>query len=60
MFNIVGFGSSYLRLFKTPIGQLYNQESLEQATQYVSTMRADMGGTELLSPLNDILGRKEW
>lgn len=48
-FNVVGFGSRYSTLFKN--SQLYNDKNLEEATQLAETMKADLGGTEILAPL---------
>ncbi|XP_078351020.1 von Willebrand factor A domain-containing protein 5A-like isoform X2 [Oculina patagonica] len=48
-FNVVGFGSSYTTLFKK--SQLYNDENLKEATKLAETMQADLGGTEILRPL---------
>lgn len=48
-FNVVGFGSSYRTLFKK--SKLYNDENLKEATQLAETMQADLGGTEILAPL---------
>lgn len=45
--NIVGFGSSYAALFPSP--QPYNDETLELATAYATDLRANMGGTNILS-----------
>lgn len=54
-FNIVGFGSTYQTLFET--SEPYNDETLETASQYVSSMQADLGGTELLLPLQWIFSQ---
>ena len=51
-FNIVGFGSTYRSLFAAP--QPYNDKTLQIASGYVSSMEADLGGTEIVSPLNSI------
>lgn len=48
-FNVVGFGSRYTTLFKK--SQLYNDENLKEATKLAETMQADLGGTEILAPL---------
>ncbi|KAM9296999.1 von Willebrand factor A domain-containing protein 5B1, partial [Gastrophryne carolinensis] len=53
LFNIIGFGSSFKSLF--PCSQTYNEESLAVACDSVRRLRADMGGTNILSPLNWIL-----
>ena len=54
LFNIVGFGSTYKKLFDE--SRLYDESSVAAATQYVSKMDSDMGGTEILKPLKAILG----
>ncbi len=46
-FNIVGFGSSFEMLF--PESRPYDDESLTEASHHVKQLRADLGGTELLS-----------
>lgn len=51
-FNIVGFGSRYQSLF--PKSVPYNQENLDTAMTHTETMEADLGGTELLGPLQHI------
>ena len=51
-FNIVSFGSSFKSFF--PSSMPYNQETMEKATQFAQKMKADMGGTELLAPLQYI------
>ena len=33
----------------------YNEESMEKAIQAVSEFKADMGGTEIFAPLEDVL-----
>ncbi|XP_017209274.3 von Willebrand factor A domain-containing protein 5B1 [Danio rerio] len=53
LFNIVGFGSKFKTLFST--SQSYDEESLALACEYVKKIRADMGGTNILAPLNWIL-----
>ncbi|XP_059384293.1 von Willebrand factor A domain-containing protein 5B1 [Carassius carassius] len=53
LFNIVGFGSKFKTLFAT--SQSYDEESLALACEHVKKIRADMGGTNILTPLNWIL-----
>ncbi|XP_041954932.1 von Willebrand factor A domain-containing protein 5B1 [Alosa sapidissima] len=53
LFNIVGFGSSFKTLFTT--SQPYDEDNLAMACEYISKIRADMGGTNLLAPLSWIL-----
>ncbi|XP_070766742.1 von Willebrand factor A domain-containing protein 5B1 [Enoplosus armatus] len=53
LFNIIGFGSTFKSLFTT--SQTYEEEALALACEYVRKIRADMGGTNILAPLNWIL-----
>ncbi|XP_029942317.1 von Willebrand factor A domain-containing protein 5A-like [Salarias fasciatus] len=51
-FNIYSFGSSYEHIF--PKGVEYSQQTMEEALKRVGTMEADLGGTEILEPLQHI------
>ncbi|XP_061072887.1 von Willebrand factor A domain-containing protein 5A-like isoform X2 [Conger conger] len=51
-FNIYGFGSTHDSFF--PKSVEYSQESMDQALEKVGVMQADLGGTEILSPLKHI------
>jgi uncharacterized protein YegL len=53
MFNIVGFGTAFRKLFSE--SQEYNSTSFSAATNHVNAMKADLGGTNVLAPLQDIL-----
>uniref|UniRef100_A0A673BS36 von Willebrand factor A domain containing 5B1 n=1 Tax=Sphaeramia orbicularis TaxID=375764 RepID=A0A673BS36_9TELE len=53
LFNIIGFGSTFKSLFTT--SQNYEEDALALACEYVRKIRADMGGTNILAPLNWIL-----
>ena len=52
-FNVVSFGSYSRSLF--PCSQRYSQDSLEKGCVYVNSIKADMGGSELLQPLKAVL-----
>ena len=54
VFNIYRFGTTYKRLFKH--SRPFTQESLDDATQAVKELDADLCGTELAAPLQEILG----
>ncbi|XP_054549140.1 von Willebrand factor A domain-containing protein 5A isoform X2 [Talpa occidentalis] len=54
-FNIYGFGSSYKSFFKDSVQ--YTQETMEEAVKEVKLMQADLGGTEILQPLQAIYSR---
>lgn len=51
-FNIYGFGSSFQAFF--PQSVLYSEQTMQEALQRVKLMRADLGGTEILQPLQHI------
>ncbi|XP_070560667.1 von Willebrand factor A domain-containing protein 5B1-like [Ptychodera flava] len=48
-FNIIGFGSGFKPLFES--SRPYTQVTVDEGCQYVTKMKADMGGTNLYSPL---------
>ena len=52
-FNICRFGSTFELM--TPQAVAYTQQSLEDALAYVASIDADLGGTELHAPLNQVL-----
>jgi hypothetical protein len=54
-FNIVGFGSTFEMLF--PESRAYDERSLKEASKHVDNMDANMGGTEILAPLEAILSK---
>ncbi|EGW04557.1 von Willebrand factor A domain-containing protein 5A [Cricetulus griseus] len=51
-FNIYRFGSSYEKFF--PESVKYTQETMEESMKRVKHLRADLGGTEILTPLLNI------
>ena len=55
-FNIIGFGSSYKTLFHETVP--YDEQHLEKAIKHAQQMEADLGSTELLTPLQYIFGVK--
>ena len=56
-FNIIGFGSRYEKLFSA-VSVPYTQETLDKATRHAREMQANLGGTELLQPLEYIFREK--
>uniref|UniRef100_H0WH27 von Willebrand factor A domain containing 5B1 n=1 Tax=Otolemur garnettii TaxID=30611 RepID=H0WH27_OTOGA len=53
LFNVIGFGSTFKSLF--PSSQAYSEENLALACDNIQKMRADMGGTNILSPFKWII-----
>ncbi|XP_021515180.1 von Willebrand factor A domain-containing protein 5A-like [Meriones unguiculatus] len=51
-FNIYGFGSTHEAFF--PESVKYTQQTMEKAVEKVKLMQADLGGTEILTPLRKI------
>lgn len=51
-FNIVSFGSKHEMMF--PSSQEYNEQSLQNAMTKLSKFDANMGGTEIYEPVNEI------
>ncbi|KAL1777369.1 von Willebrand factor A domain-containing protein 5B1 [Sigmodon hispidus] len=49
LFNVIGFGSTFKTVF--PSSQIYNEENLATACKCIQRIRADMGSTNILSPL---------
>jgi len=54
LFNIIGFGSNYKSMFDESQLQS-NTAAMLKANNYVRTMEADYGGTEILDPLKFVL-----
>ncbi|UJR20655.1 hypothetical protein I4U23_023777 [Adineta vaga] len=51
-FNIIRFGSSFDILFKDEVlTVIYNEKTAQKAERLTRSMEADLGGTELLAPL---------
>ena len=54
-FNIVRFGSRFDTMW--PDARAFSQQSLDDASRWIAGVDANMGGTEILSPLRSILER---
>ncbi|UJR07093.1 hypothetical protein I4U23_011381 [Adineta vaga] len=51
-FNIIRFGSTFQVLFENKaMTTVYNEQTVKQAENLLQSMTADLGGTELLKPL---------
>ncbi|EMD70119.1 hypothetical protein COCSADRAFT_132672 [Bipolaris sorokiniana ND90Pr] len=55
-FNICSFGSSYSFLWEKSAS--YNQQTLDEAMNHVSSFAANYGGTEMLQPLRATIERR--
>ncbi len=55
-FNIFRFGSSYETMFHK--SKAYNQANLDEATEKIGRIHADLGGTEIMRPLEAALSVK--
>jgi Ca-activated chloride channel homolog len=55
-FNVVFFGSAHRKVFDD--SRPFTQESLDEATRNVGRIDADLGGTEILAPLEELLGSR--
>ncbi|CAF2783362.1 unnamed protein product [Rotaria sp. Silwood2] len=49
-FNIIHFGTQYKSLLRE-ITTIYNEENSQKAEQLITKMKVDLGGTELMGPL---------
>ena len=56
-FNVVSFGTHFTKVY--PQSVFYNEENLKKAVNEVSKFDADMGGTEILEPLIDIVSEQK-
>lgn len=56
-FNILGFGSQYKWLFQD-VSVQYSQTTLDKAMAHLQHLQADLGGTQLLPPLQDIYSKR--
>eukprot|EP01102_Stenamoeba_stenopodia_P013992 TRINITY_DN4606_c0_g1_i3.p1 TRINITY_DN4606_c0_g1~~TRINITY_DN4606_c0_g1_i3.p1 ORF type:complete len:764 (-),score=185.45 TRINITY_DN4606_c0_g1_i3:796-3087(-) len=56
-FNIVGFGSSFVKLFSNG-SQPYTESNVRAAENHIKGISANLGGTELMNPLRDIYQSK--
>jgi len=55
-FNVVRFGSTSQSLW--PVPKQLSEQTLAEATTYIAATQADLGGTEILAPLTQLLEAK--
>ena len=51
-YQIIGFGSTFEKYDKTP--KKYTQNNIKQSIKFIENLNADLGGTDIYSPLKDI------
>lgn len=56
MFNIIGFGDNFMKLFQDGSVE-YNEKNLKIALEHCKKLEADLGGTDVLSPLKGIFSQ---
>ena len=54
-YQIIGFGSSYKYYNEMPLD--YIKENVENSIKSIEKIKADLGGTNIYNPLNDILNK---
>ncbi|MEC7987138.1 MAG: VIT and VWA domain-containing protein, partial [Myxococcota bacterium] len=55
-FNLICFGSNFKAMWSS--SKAYDQKSLEEAQRYIEGIDANLGGTEILSPLEHITNQR--
>ena len=57
-FQLIGFGSNYKKINYKPVE--YTKENLKETIDIVKNLRADLGGTDISSPLKEIFNSKDY
>ena len=57
-FQLIGFGSDFMKYNFIPIE--YNKENVKSTLEIINGMQANMGGTNISSPLKDIFESKKY
>jgi len=56
-FQIIGFGSDFEKYNKSPVE--YNNKNIKEIVKKIKELQADKGGTNIISPLDDIFNNKK-
>jgi len=56
-FNIIGFGSSFTKLFSGG-SQPYTEHNVAAADSHIRSISANLGGTELMGPLREVYSQR--
>ena len=57
-FQIIGFGSTYEKINDKPL--LYNKENVKNTMDIIKNLKANLGGTDISSPLKEIFNSKDY
>ena len=57
-FQLIGFGSNFKYYNETPVE--YNKDNVENIINVINNLKADMGGTNISTPLKDIFSSKNY
>ena len=57
-FQLIGFGSTFKKINDKPL--LYNRENVKNTMEIIKNLKADLGGTDISSPLKDIFNSKDY
>ena len=57
-FQLIGFGSTFKKINEKPL--LYNRENVKTTMDIIKNLKADLGGTDISSPLKDIFNSKDY
>ena len=57
-FQLIGFGSSFNKINSKPVE--YNKENVQSTVAKVKELKANLGGTDISSPLKEIFGSKDY
>ena len=57
-FQLIGFGSSFKKYNEEPV--IYNKENVENIINIINNLKANLGGTNISSPLKDIYNNNNY
>ena len=57
-FQLIGFGSTFKKINEKPV--LYNKENVKYTMDIVKDLKANLGGTDISSPLKEIYNSKDY
>ena len=57
-FQLIGFGSNFKKINDKPLE--YNKENVKNTMDIIKNLKADLGGTDISSPLKEIFNSKDY